>query len=313
MAPTPKATAAQLQAALEGVMKLVGAVLGNGKDKPADTSETPKPDGKVPVELVDIASQADAYSKSMDEMRADLGAFGKSVGGIVVAVITALGYTRFNDIFPFPLGAPGWLAPSTAAAAACGLGATTFLIFRFFFAKRRITFEYPEPAEKDAAKEPTAPWWRPEQRLIIEETQAYAQGEGFASLWALDNKRTHILKGLHERHPDGIPEDDADWSRAYRLGQVIDLAVWDASAAVLERRTRGAFGGPIATVAIILAVGGIGFTFATADWAKGRRTVPEQRVREAQVCIEQAKKSLEPFATALTEACTAKAKADLGK
>lgn len=340
--PTPKATAAQLQAALEGVMKLVSAVLGGAKDTPAEGGDTTKPDGKVPLELVDIAAQADAYSKSMDEMRGDLGAFGKSVGGIAVAVITALGYTRFNDIFPFPLGAPSWLGPSTAAAAACGLGATTFLVFRFFFAKRRITFDYPEPpykndtadplrtinlrlydffvggkkpGEPDPAKEPTAPWWRRERRLILQETQPYAESENFKSLWALDDTRTSLLKALHERYRDGkFPKDEADWAQAYRLGQVADLAVWDASAAILERRTRGAFGGPVATVAIILAVGGIGFTFATADWAKGRRTLPEQRVREAQVCVETAKSvtTVPVERDALVQACLSKAKLDLG-
>lgn len=340
MAPTPKATAAQLQAALEGVMKLVSAVLGGGKDTPADPADVPKPDGKAPLELIDIAALSKGFSTSMDEMRGDLGKFGKSVGGIIVAVITALGYTRFNDIFPFPLGAPGWLGPSTVAAAACGLGATTFLIFRFFFAQRRITFDYPEPpkkqagglrrtikfrlhdffvggspaAEPDATKEPVAPWWRRERRLIIHETQPYAYAEGFASLWALDEKRKNLLKELHGRYPDGkFPKDDAEWARAYRLEQVLDLGAWDASVAILERRTRGAFGGPIATVAIILAVGGIGFTFATADWAKGRRTVPEQRVREAKVCLAQARTATVPSDTeALVQACLSKAKLDLG-
>lgn len=316
----PKATAGQLQAAVEGVLKLLGAVLGGGKDTPADTTDAPKPDGKVPVELIDVAAQADAYDKSMAKIRADLSAFGTSVGGILVAVITALGYTRFNDIFPFPLGAPGWLGPSTAAAAACGLGATTFLIFRFFFAKRRITFDYPAPpkrdgAEPDPAKQPVAPWWRRERRLIIAETQPYAYAEGFASLWALDEKRKNLLKGLHGRHPDGkFPKDDAEWAQAYRLEQVTDLGVWDASAAILERRARGAFGGPVATVAIFLAVGGIGFTFATADWAKGRRTLPEQRVREAQVCVDRARTvtTVPTESDALVQACLSKAKLDLG-
>lgn len=322
-------SASQIIQAVEGVWKVLGSLLGP-KGKPDDGGDDKTPDAKTPTEIGDIAKDDQELSDSMDKMRADLAAFGTSVGGIVVAVITALGYTRFNDIFPFPLGAPGWLGPATAVAAGVGLGATTFLIFRFFFAKRRILLDPPiprahpwwqrashwleswvvpvEPLDQDV---PYAPFWRREHRLAIKRTQPYALAENLKSLKAVEDREIELLKELHRDHPDGAT-NELKWKEAYRLERVVDLALWDASASVLERRTRGAFGGPIATIAIVLAVGGVGFTFATADWAKGRRTLPEQRVREAQVCLKQARTSSTPDQSALVQACLSKAKLDLG-
>jgi len=286
--------------AIEGLFKSLTSLLGHAKTEPADPAAPPA-NGKTPTELADIAGLDKGFEDAMQDLRNDLGAFGKSIGTIATGIITALGYTRFNDIFPFPLGAPGWLGPAAVAAALCGLGGTTFLIFRFFFAKRRILILPP--------KELSAPWWRGERRVIIRMTQPYAESENLPSLDAVEQKRLGLLKTAHAEQPAGAT-DTAEWKEAYRLERVVDLALWDASNAVLERRTRGAFGGPVATVAIVLAVGGIGFTFAVADWAKGRRTLPEQRAREAQVCVKQARTT---GSTALVKACIAKATADLSK
>lgn len=330
--PRTQIPVSQLLQAIEGVMKILGSLLGGSKDKPPDDADSKAATGKTPPELAAIADDDKELDTSMQLMRSDLGAFGKSIGAIATGIIGALGYTRFNDIFPFPLGAPGWLGPATVAAATCGLAATTFLVFRFFFAKRRILIWPPPPPGiplslralsflaglvkhplKFDPKKPHSPLHRwGERHLIIKMTQPYAEGEGLKSLYAVEGKRRQLLREAHQKQPTGAT-DTAEWKEAYRLERVVDLALWDAADAVLERRTRGAFGGPVATIAIILAVGGIGFTFATADWAKGRRTLPEQRVREAQVCLARARTSTVPADRgALVQACLSKAKLDLG-
>ena len=308
----------QILQAIEGVMKILGSLLGGSKDKSeAADSGNGKPPDKPPPELVDIADGDDELAASMQLMRDDLAKFGTSLGAIATGIIGALGYTRFNDIFPFPLGAPGWLGPATVAAATCGLGATTFLVFRFFFARRRIILDPPEPprganGEPDANLEPTARPWQLTKKLIIKRTQPYAIAEGEKSLWAVDQHQVELEKLAHKKEPTGAANSE-EWKETYRLQRVVDLAIWDASCSVLERRTRGTVGGPVATLAIILAVGGIGFTFATADWAKGRRTLPEQRVRESQVCLAQARAStVQSDIDALVQACLSKAKLDLG-
>lgn len=322
----------QILQAIEGVMKILGSLLGGSKDKPADDTDSKPTTGKTPAELAAIDDDDKQLDTSMKALRDDLGAFGKSIGAIATGIIGALGYTRFNDIFPFPLGAPGWLGPATAAAATCGLAATTFLVFRFFFAKRRILIWPPprpgipwslrvlsffaalakRPLDLDPEKphSPLHKWG--ERHLIIQMTQPYAESEGEKSLYAVEGRRRKVLEEAHRKQPTG-GTDTAEWKEAYRLEKVVDLALWDAADAVLERRTRGAFGGPVAFIAIALAVGGIGFTFGTADWAKGRRTLPDQRVREAKVCLAQARTAtVQSDTDALVQACLSKAKLDLG-
>ena len=114
----------------------------------------------------------------------------------------------------------------------------------------------------------------------------YAQREGIASLTKVEEEAVKLAREAREETDD--TEAKRKWARAYRLEKIVDLALWDAASDILERRTRGAFGGPLATIGVVLAVGGIGFVFATADWVKGERdrTAPTP-AQAAVTCVAQ--------------------------
>ena len=84
---------------------------------------------------------------------------------------------------------------------------------------------------------------------------------------------------------------------------------------MLERRTRGAFGGISSWIAIALAVGGVGFTFAVADYAKGQRSLPQQRIVDSDACIARVNESQQLMSDdklKLIEACVKQASTALG-
>ncbi|HET8893314.1 MAG TPA: hypothetical protein VFM96_04375 [Gaiellaceae bacterium] len=308
MAPKGVAGAPQILQALEGILNGLGSLLGHAKkpDAPAGPSNA---GGKVPSELEDIEQQAADLTAGMQKMRDDLTGFGKSIGTIATGVLGAVGYTQIHSIFPFPLGAPGWVSWSTLAAAVFGVAGVTFLVFRFFFARRRILLT----ASDETQELPKLWWhyivfWKDEERIASNCELEYADAERWPSLAAVEAEAERLTREARGKTGDAAKKE---WAEAYRLDKVVDLGLTGASYMLLERRTRGAYGGPVAAIALICGIGGIGFVFGVADWAKGQRSLPQQRVREAQVCVARAEASKDPLIRALRSACIAKAKADL--
>lgn len=308
MATQPVPAPPQILQALEGILKGLASLLGHTK-KPTATPPAAGGGGKLPSELEDIEQQTADFTAAMKLMRDELAGFGKSLGTIATGVLGAIGYTQIHAIFPFPLGAAGWVAWSTLAAACAGVGGVTFLVFRFFFARRRILLD---PSDK--TDHLNKQWWhyivfwKEEERVTNNLELEYAKSERQPSLKALEDEAASLTRKARGMTGKAA---EKEWAEAYRLDMVADLALMDASCGLLERRTRGAYGGPVAAIALALGIGGIGFVFGVADWAKGARSLPEQRVREAQVCVSRAESSKDPSIQALTAACIAKAKTDL--
>jgi hypothetical protein len=265
---------------------------------------------KEPTAPAAPPSEVDEIKADVKGLRDSLGRMGKSIGAIVTAVVAAVGYTQIHDIFPFPAGEPLWLRALAIGAAAAGLGASAFLVVRFFFAQRRILIE------SDLSRR----WrWHVDWNEAVEQTHKSAWSEGAPTLYDLD-RRSIRLDRIARRLETTTDDDsqrlgDASRKEADRLGSVVTRELWRAAEHILERRTRGAFGGPLASLAILLAVFGVGFTFAIADWSKGKRSLPEQRIREAAACVERAKKEAglsDAERAKLAKACVQKARAALG-
>jgi len=302
----------QILQEVERILKGLSGLVSDGPKQKADPAPAPAADA-VPSQIGDIVQEIADVSGGMQDVRNDLSAFGKRVGAIATGVLGAIGYTRIHSIFPFPDGAPGWLAPGAVAAAVCGVGASTFLVIRFFFAKRRILVEPPTKPPPEHEWWHALIFWNKEQWIVERVAQRYARAEGKSTLQEVADEATELAAASRQQRLAGEAEGaDQRWNEAYRLEKVVDLALWDASSQLLERRTRGAFGGPVASLAILLAVGGVGFVFATADWASGRRSLPAQKVREAEACVARAAASTDPQIKALAKACIAKAASDLG-
>lgn len=311
MASSAVPTAQQLLHAVEDLLKSAASIVGHGAKTP---SPPPAASGATtPTELADDAAQIASIRDGMQAMRDDLTQMGTGLGAILTTVLGAIGYTQIHSIFPFPRGAPGWIGPGALAAAVAGIGGATFLIFRFFFAKRRILL-FSE--DQGATVEPRRwvwhriAFWEDEKRLATKAMHEWAKSEDKSRLEDVEKEAEDKAKAARRETDPALSK--SGWAEAYRLYTVVDLALWDASQRVLERRTRAAFSGLLATVAIILTVGGIGFLFGTADWAKGQRSLPEQAIRQAEACVARAQRATDPLVQSLTAACIAKAKADLG-
>jgi hypothetical protein len=191
---------------------------------------------KEPTAPAAPPSEVDEIKADVKGLRDSLGRMGKSIGAIVTAVVAAVGYTQIHDIFPFPAGEPLWLRALAIGAAAAGLGASAFLVVRFFFAQRRILIE------SDLSRR----WrWHVDWNEAVEQTHKSAWSEGAPTLYDLD-RRSIRLDRIARRLETTTDDDsqrlgDASRKEADRLGSVVTRELWRAAEHILERRTRGAF------------------------------------------------------------------------
>jgi uncharacterized membrane protein YeaQ/YmgE (transglycosylase-associated protein family) len=307
--PTPPSSAGpETIHLLEGALKAVGDFLGLSTPAPAaanppSAKNADTPD--VPSEIADMKDEIGQIRSSMHDMRLDLTTFGKSLGTIMTVVLGAIGYTQLHSFFPFP-HAHAWVKPAVIAALVSGVGGATFLVFRFFFAKRRVLLEASAATSVPGRWSRRLHFWRSD-RYIADATELwYAHREGMRSLKEVEDASIACAQQARSlRDQKKTAEADEAWRKSYRFEKVVDLALWDASADVLERRTRGAYGGPVAALAVILTVGGLGFTFAAADWAKSRHdSVKPSGVAAAVKCANSAAKGTPAAArTDLYAAC----------
>lgn len=210
-------------------------------------------------------------------MRADLQRTGAALGALVTTVIAAVGFTRLDDILPFPVSAPTWLWWATIVAAALGLAATTLLVLDFYVAQRRILIG-----------SDLSGLGRLERRRIGPIARAMASDQGATSLRALDQRASRLARISRET-------DDPESARAIkheadRLADVVVFSLRQLTAFVMERRARHALGGWFPTMLALLAVGGMGFLLAVADYAKGQRALPAERIQRVQACVDRVPK-----------------------
>jgi len=276
----------------------------------AGTSSAKKPAGGEQTSAfapgVDPTLSVDDLTKIMGELRSDLVRTGTGLGAIVGTVLAGVGYTQVHDFFPFPADAPGWVRWGVVAAAALGTAAATFLVVRFYYAQRRILIG------SDLSGLPRHAWR--DRKLAKRITDQFAHEERAADILALDLRASRLGRIARGLDPNGA-RTKAIHAEAQRLENVVRLALVRTAASLLERRTRGAFGGMSSWIAIALAVGGIGFTFAVADYAKGQRSLPQQQIIESDACIARVNASQQLASgdkLKLIEACVKQAATALG-
>ena len=254
---------------------------------------------------VDPTLSVDELTGIMSGLRSDLVRTGRGLGAIVGAVLTGIGYTQVHDFFPFPADAPGWVRSGVVAAAVAGTAAATFLVVRFYYAQRRILIG------SDLKGLPLTSFR--DTRLATRITEQFAHQEGAATILALDLRASRLGRIARELGPNDA-RTKAIESEAQRLEAVVRLALTRTAASLLERRTRGAFGGMTSWIAIALAVGGVGFSFAVADYAKGKRSLPQEQIIESNACVARVNNSTglsDADKQKLIEACVKKASAAL--
>ena len=305
----------ELLGLVKPIWQKIEAVL-NAPAPAAGTPSAKKPAGDEQTSAfapgVDPTLSVDDLTKIMGELRSDLVRTGTGLGAIVGTVLAGIGYTQVHDFFPFPADAPGWVRWGVVATAVLATASATFLVVRFYYAQRRILIG------SDLSGLPPHAWmdrkfWT-DRRLAKHITEQFAHEERAATILALDLRASRLGRIARELDPKSARTKTIH-AEAQRLEDVVRLALVRTAASLLERRTRGAFGGMSSWIAIALAVGGIGFTFAVADYAKGQRSLPQQRIVDSDACIARVNESQQLMSAdklTLIEACVKQASTALG-
>jgi len=278
--------------------------------KKQEAVQTPAPDlvaeGTTSTPGIDPASSAIAIQKANEDLRAKMKAIGAGLGAIATSVLGVVGYTRADDIFPFPSHAPGGLGWLTAILAGVALISAALLVADFYAVQ--MPAQIGSNVDLDRFRNPF------DVHAIHKEADRMRDELG-ATLYALDLRASRLARIAHNLDPEGNGADakDALAHRAriesQRLSDTVRLELARLAGYLIRRRARRAFGGPMFYTLLGLAVLGTGWTFAMGDWAKGRRSQPEQKISQAYACIVRTQGL--PDAADLVKACIAKAKADL--
>ena len=295
---------AALLRALKALLGLAERVTASGDPPPAGGGSAPG---------VDPAKDLDALRDSIAQERADLTATGTGLAAIAVGAFATIGYTRIDDLFPFPADAPRWLASLTGLAAGGALLAATILVVRFYWARRKILID---SRLKTLGKV--------DAKTVIPVAHHMAYEQGAASLLALDLRVDRLARIAHRLDPYEQAKDQASATsadaklalkartEADRVQHIVQLSLLQCVLYLLQRRSRGALGSPTSAALIVIAVLGVGFTFGVADWAKSHRSEPTLVVARAAACTKKVHASssqLQPKERAtLRAACVAKAK-----
>jgi len=230
-----------------------------------------------------------------------------ALGAAGAALMGGLGYTQVHKIFPLPADSSGWLPVLAAAGSASALVGAAWLAARFFGAQRRIVMS----SEQEEAK-PLFGWCPPkglsqwfwakrkgfgnvERKLRNHVFDQYAQEQEARTLRSVE-LRAQRLQRMAQRarraeHGDAAKrlQDEAD-----RLNGVARLALVEAAAEVLERRSHQAFKGVLTAVPLLLTIGGIILVFGLADWSQGNRDLIELRKNCAEAQKAGAVNACEP-------------------
>ncbi len=175
-----------------------------------------------------------------------------------------------------------WLALVAVFGAVAAPVGAAWLAGRFFAAQRRI------PIETDGVHGSAT---ANEQTLAQEVLDDYAGDEDAESLRALE------LRSQRFRHmTQSLPEEAGKKydTTADRLDSVVETAMVQAAAVVLERRSEQAFSGWRTKAALALAVAGFIALFGAADVSKGHRDLVELRSKCADAVAKGATDACDP-------------------
>lgn len=182
--------------------------------------------------------------------------------------------TEFDDeqIFPLPAGSSRCLVVLAVAGSSGGLIGAAWLASRFFGAQRRILIS----SEQEHGSR-LWPWWRAKRKgftnfergLRNQVFDEQAREDGAKTL------RDVELRALrYERIARRTKNEErakALQAEADRLNGDVRLALVQAAAVVLERRSHQAFKGLFSVIPLLLTIAGIIVVFGLADWSQGER------------------------------------------
>jgi hypothetical protein len=245
---------------------------------------------------VDKSADAKQLDEGMAAMRSLLQRTGVAIGAAATAVIGGLGYQRLHDVFPVPRTVEPWLTWVLIGSLIAAVVGSAWLAARFLRAQRRILIK--SDLEDSTAK--PRRWWfdrraTKEGETVEEVLREHAAEEGAATMHAVERRALRLHRiSRRTLDPEQLPSRETVAKEAERLDEAVSIALHRASAALLEHRSRNAFGGRTA-VPLALAVAGIVGLFALADYYKGERDLIDLRKKCAEAQDAGVVNACEPF------------------
>lgn len=234
-------------------------------DQPAGTTADVGSAGGSARKTV-IDTEIAAIQGGLKEMRSLLQTAGSLLAAGGTAVVGGLGYQQLHNFFPLP---PNdrlqtrviLVLAALISALAAALGAAS-LARQFLVAQRRILLSS-DLAECTDLK-------HPQELRIVERSYADVAGQEQACTLADVDLRAERLSRASRIATDQTLAA-ALQSESDRLESMVELGIFEAAAAVLERRSANAFRGPGTLTSLVIAIVGIALVFGLADYSKGER------------------------------------------
>jgi hypothetical protein len=258
------------------------ALLGEEAAAPTPAEEPSKdtPPGTAPAGVDPNASTTE-LKKNLDDLRSDLRRWGAAIGSVATAVLAGIGWTKVDNLFPFPSNV-NWIGPVSVACAVAAVGGSVYIFLRLYGAQRRILVGTDHPLPHRCGL------WPSERRFAEHALDLQARSEGavhMADVEARALRYEHVATRL-ELAGDELAK--AARTEANRLDTFVALARLRVGLALLEKRSRRAMTGFTTWVALIATAFGIAGLFALSNWSQGERNrVKPSPAVAALSCVER--------------------------
>jgi hypothetical protein len=232
--------------------------------------------GTAPAGVDPNANAAD-LKQDMDDLRGDLRSWGTGVGAAATAILTGLGWTQADRLFPLPPAF--WVKAVAIACTVAAVGGSVSLFMRLYTAQRRILIGSDLPIPRHQGLRNSE---RPEIMRVLDE---HARAERAVHLRDLDARASRLDRTAVTLDLEGSAElANAARKESERLGNYVSLALRRAGVYLLERRARDAMSSGRTWVGVLATAFGIAGLFAMANYSQGLRQSPP--ANKALACLK---------------------------
>ncbi|HLY94375.1 MAG TPA: hypothetical protein VKP14_05980 [Gaiellaceae bacterium] len=233
------------------------------RQKAASTEDAKPAPGPAPAG-VDPNAESKVLAQNFKDLRGDVQRWGAAVGLVATTVLTGVGWTQLNKLFPLPPHV-WWIAPVAIASTVAAIGGSAFIFLRLYAAQRRILVgtENPPPSGRGLKR-----YERRRLEVILDEQARVEEAVHLQDLDARSIRIQRIATRLDQSSSDLAPFAR---SESERLQNYVGLALDRSILALLENRTRKAISGVGTWIAFGLAAFGIAGLFAVSNYSDGKR------------------------------------------
>jgi hypothetical protein len=218
--------------------------------------------------------QGERFQKAAEAIRSRTDLTAKGLAGLGTGAVTAIGYTKFADVFPY--GGPWWSVPILVLGVVAMIGAVVFLVLRFQKVGEpiRTSADLVRTFEMNALS-------APEQEKLKADYKSTAKLNGVRSLLAYQ-ARAHRFERIADRETTDAKANSLRARADVIRGEVLTTQTRAVALILRERAKEAFFSWAAAGLLLVFILGWYGTALA-ADAIQSERT---DRVNAAKLCAE---------------------------